>query len=281
MWSAVRKIKAKQKRGEDRVGTAGKWKVSFFFNFYWVVCVKFRSSIDYLSSLILHNLWYFAHSLSLSLSASLPLDRLLPLALAHVPSSRPPLPLCPPFPSLSPVFFLAQRFALLREGEGTGGGGIGAGGGGEACFSRFNFCIKWLSAEQFSVFFSVFSGSAFLGSRRHSGDPAKLSFRQRLGHYLGSSLAPRPCTPSRWCFLCTHSPKVWTVVGGARSPPLLSSPLILPCTLLGFLFIFLFPSPPFLKFPKGTHCAGLWQARAGAREAPGPGGWASAGLGCR
>lgn len=67
------------------------------------------------------------------------------------------------------------------------------------------------------------------------------------------------------------------MVGGAGSP--LFSPWILPCTLLVFLFFFLFPSPPFLKFPKGAHCGGcgrpgLARARRGAQEDGRARGWA-------
>lgn len=122
-----------------------------------------------------------------------------------------------------------------------------------------------------SVFFPVFSGSAFTGSRGHSGGRAKLSARQPLSD---ASLRPIEMMLPRHRHTFSESLDVgrW-----GWEPPF--SPWILPCTLLVFLFSFLFPSPPFLKFPKGAHCGGcgrpgLARARRGAQEDGRARGWA-------
>jgi hypothetical protein len=81
---------------------------------------------------------------------------------------------------------------------------------------------------------------------------------------LGVPARPASSHPDRDDFLCTHPPKVWTLVGGAWSPSLLPSPCFtLPRTFFSLLFLPPFNTPffPFSSSPKGASCAGLAEAR--------------------
>lgn len=124
-----------------------------------------------------------------------------------------------------------------------------------------------------SVFFPVFSGSAFTGSRGHSGGRAKLSARQP---FSDASLRPIEMMLPRHRHTFSESLDVgrW-----GWEPPFLSLDSSLHPSR--FPFLFPFPFPTLSEVPEGRSLRGLRQARAGAREARGPGGWASAGLGSR
>lgn len=111
-------------------------------------------------------------------------------------------------------------------------------------------------AEQFSLFFSVFSGSVSTASLGLSRGAGKLSAPRRRGHCLGSLLAPRPRTGVGMT-LPSHPSSESLDVGRWGGEPLSRCSTLPPHPhSASFSFLLLPPSFPFSSSPKGLSAPG-------------------------